>query len=815
MIFRILALSVCLLLAACGGASVDDGQSPAARTTSSQSLSKLGEPGKPAEAARQRPLGAAAAAPVSDSDIDLLFDWAEWNWKNGFFTSPSASRQQERGGFDVRGREYAGAFLGVTRSGDIYGLGFFSNGVLIELGHISDYASLVAADLCYVRPRSCTVVPPRIRGLSLISNTIAAGMTHSLDVMVDGTPPFTYQWLQNGRPVAGQTGSTLRLNRATPSQSGDYTVTVRNAAGSATSGSSRLTVTQTPALRYFTGTETPYVGEQQAFYAHVVSVSSAPMTYRWYRNGQLVATSTSNAYIIPSLTMAHSGVYAVEVTNQYGTTRSQDIVLSVLQARPAPLPKWRLRGTVSNGKPMASADITVRCSNGTSGVFGRTDSRGGFDFELGAFAVDPAPCLVEARGGEPAVTLRSYARTSGVVNINPLTDLTLLKAFGATAPTLFIRFGTGVPTLTASQKNAIADAAPIVQWMLETISGGKATRYSGGYFPDPFSSDFQLGDDRDRLFRALAATLAAAQTSYTKLQELVIANAALRESFRGKLYDEFVARIEPVASSIRCTPDASLLEVTCIVTGRNLTLPKFNPLFDYEIDSVVGLSVSLITPDRKRSAPTAPWLPAWCTTPFLSSSRSTDSRDPDGPDPLSMFAEELTFNCRNTNGQKIMGGYTAEATVDRGTRVIGEFRQDGPVPGPDHPPTGGTIRIDSASCTNGRLTLTGNGLIAQNSVLSAVASPARPTDYELMANPVDVTFGQVRCSHAPSDSHGLYCLPSVQRALTPMTFSMDLSFPGGDTQSTRYAIVWMQGFKSYNPAEVGVVARVDVPIVCR
>lgn len=53
---------------------------------------------------------------------------------------------------------------------------------------------------------------------------------------------LTYQWKRDGAPIAGATAATLTLESATFAEAGDYTVTVTNSAGSATSNAARLTV---------------------------------------------------------------------------------------------------------------------------------------------------------------------------------------------------------------------------------------------------------------------------------------------------------------------------------------------------------------------------------------------------------------------------------------------------------------------------------------------------------------------------------------------------------------------------------------------
>jgi hypothetical protein len=56
---------------------------------------------------------------------------------------------------------------------------------------------------------------------------------------------LTYQWLKNGQPIVGETGSTLTLDNLQESDAGRYTVAVQNAAGRVVSRSAVVDVLQT------------------------------------------------------------------------------------------------------------------------------------------------------------------------------------------------------------------------------------------------------------------------------------------------------------------------------------------------------------------------------------------------------------------------------------------------------------------------------------------------------------------------------------------------------------------------------------------
>lgn len=74
------------------------------------------------------------------------------------------------------------------------------------------------------------------------NQAVAAGQNVSFSVTATGTAPFSHQWHKDGTNLAGQTGPVLTVTNVVRGQSGLYSVTVTNAAGTVTSGGYRLRV---------------------------------------------------------------------------------------------------------------------------------------------------------------------------------------------------------------------------------------------------------------------------------------------------------------------------------------------------------------------------------------------------------------------------------------------------------------------------------------------------------------------------------------------------------------------------------------------
>lgn len=79
-----------------------------------------------------------------------------------------------------------------------------------------------------------------------LSVEILQGSTALFSVLADGTPPLTYQWTHDTRPMVGATNDTLTLTNVSSADSGQYRVAVANAIASVLSDIALLSVTNPP-----------------------------------------------------------------------------------------------------------------------------------------------------------------------------------------------------------------------------------------------------------------------------------------------------------------------------------------------------------------------------------------------------------------------------------------------------------------------------------------------------------------------------------------------------------------------------------------
>lgn len=169
-----------------------------------------------------------------------------------------------------------------------------------------------------------------------VTTTVKKGSTTSATFSVSisqaGNPTsYTYQWYKDGTAVSGATSSSYTVSNISSTVTNTIYCVVTNKAGSVTSRSATLKVTQiyTPVLNSsYPQNATAEVG---ASFTSKVSISTAgspsTYTYQWYKNGTAVSGATSSSY-----SFTPSGVGAItlycKVTNSAGTVTSRTATIT-------------------------------------------------------------------------------------------------------------------------------------------------------------------------------------------------------------------------------------------------------------------------------------------------------------------------------------------------------------------------------------------------------------------------------------------------------------------------------------------------------
>jgi len=213
-------------------------------------------------------------------------------------------------------------------------------------------SSLSGPSDAFLAKISWSVQPPVIT-TQPTNQTVAVGSFVTLVTTVTGTLPFSFQWqvqgtnliwtnLVNGGNISGATNTTLTINPAQTTNSGNYQLIVANYGGSVTSLVASLTVTNGPPVITLQPTNQLVETGQNAFLVSAAA-GSPSLGYQWQAqetnltwtnvlNGGNISGATSSTLTFSGAQTNNSGNYQVVVTNYVGSVTSAVAVLTITSA---------------------------------------------------------------------------------------------------------------------------------------------------------------------------------------------------------------------------------------------------------------------------------------------------------------------------------------------------------------------------------------------------------------------------------------------------------------------------------------------------
>jgi hypothetical protein len=190
------------------------------------------------------------------------------------------------------------------------------------------------------------------------SVTILQGQPASFTTEASGTSPLAYRWQRNGLDISGAIASAYAISAAARSDSGaTFRCIVSNMVGKDTSAGAILNVTPVfiAGISREPADTTVYAGQPAHFM--VAATGTAPLSYRWQRNGTDIPDATDSLYLIASTSQADSGTaFRCIVSNIGGNDTSALAILRVLPVFAVSIFREPLDTTVFAGQP---ASFTV------------------------------------------------------------------------------------------------------------------------------------------------------------------------------------------------------------------------------------------------------------------------------------------------------------------------------------------------------------------------------------------------------------------------------------------------------------------------
>ena len=161
---------------------------------------------------------------------------------------------------------------------------------------------------------------------------------------------ITYTWFKDGAVVGGNS-SSLALSNVSLADAGTYTCRVTDGASTIDCTPFALTVNQIVRI-----TQQPVnqaVDEGTSTSLSVAATGTAPISYQWYFNGQVISGATANSLTFSSAATTDAGNYYCVVTNPGSSATSNSAALSVVAA------------VVSNGSAQITLSAPTTRADGT------------------------------------------------------------------------------------------------------------------------------------------------------------------------------------------------------------------------------------------------------------------------------------------------------------------------------------------------------------------------------------------------------------------------------------------------------------------
>ena len=149
---------------------------------------------------------------------------------------------------------------------------------------------------------------------------LVLGGSGTLSVVAESGAALSYQWTFNGTNLPSATSASYNVSNMDSNKIGPYRVRVSNTAGAITSAVANVGVAFAPAIITHPVSQVLTPGSNITF--SVSASGTAPLSYRWLRDGAPIAGATGPLLTLTDLQPSQAGSYVVVVTNEWGSASS-------------------------------------------------------------------------------------------------------------------------------------------------------------------------------------------------------------------------------------------------------------------------------------------------------------------------------------------------------------------------------------------------------------------------------------------------------------------------------------------------------------
>ena len=177
------------------------------------------------------------------------------------------------------------------------------------------------ASLRVAQPVSIVEQPPE-------SIQIRQGQPYQFSVLASGTEPIAYQWYKDGDVIKGAVSPLLSIENSDEPDAGVYKVIVANVIGDVSSGEADLEVLLPPSVGDLDELKEVYKGTTVTLTAPVSGYGT--FNFQWLKNGVNISGATGQTLVLPSVILADSGSYSLNVGSEGGALYSNSMNFRVI-----------------------------------------------------------------------------------------------------------------------------------------------------------------------------------------------------------------------------------------------------------------------------------------------------------------------------------------------------------------------------------------------------------------------------------------------------------------------------------------------------
>ncbi|MBI4657900.1 MAG: immunoglobulin domain-containing protein [Verrucomicrobia bacterium] len=164
------------------------------------------------------------------------------------------------------------------------------------------------------------------------NQVVLMGSNATFKVVITGPSDLRYQWVKEGKPIGGATGSELRLLRVQPADAGNYSVWVSAQFGSMVTPMATLTVNTPVFIRLQPQNRLAAAGSNVRFGSDVGG--TLPIRIQWLSSGSPIPNATNAALELVNVRLIDQGDYRFIASNAFGSVTSSVARLTVVNASP-------------------------------------------------------------------------------------------------------------------------------------------------------------------------------------------------------------------------------------------------------------------------------------------------------------------------------------------------------------------------------------------------------------------------------------------------------------------------------------------------